>query len=60
RRRFHLDSSKGGLRARLFEIALVLKDEADGVGGWDMEIEIPQKDERYLRDYGVSVENLNA
>jgi len=58
RRRFHLDSAAAGLRARLFEVALVLKDEADELGGWDMEIEMPEKDEWLLRDYGLSGENV--
>jgi GTP-binding protein HflX len=49
----HLAPAQAGLRARLFEIANVLKDEADETGGWAMEIEIPAKDERLLRNYGI-------
>ena len=58
RRRLHLDATAGRLRARLYNIACVLKEEADDLGGWNMEIEIPQRHERLLSDYGSSGETL--
>ena len=48
----HLEPTEAGLRARLFELANVLKDEADDTGGWTMEIEISSRVVRLLRDYG--------
>jgi GTP-binding protein HflX len=60
RRRLHLDATAARLRARLYDVALVLKDEADDSGGWTMEVEIPQKDERLLRDCGSSGDNPNT
>ncbi|MFM8330618.1 MAG: ribosome rescue GTPase HflX [Candidatus Methylumidiphilus sp.] len=52
---FCLSPAEAGRRARLFAIAKVLRDEPDESGGWVMEIEIPAKDERLLRDFGVAL-----
>ncbi len=48
----HLAPTDAALRARLFEIAKVLKDEADETGGWTMEVEVAMKDERRLKEFG--------
>lgn len=47
-----LAPTDAALRARLYEIAKVLKDEADETGGWTMEVEVATKDERRLREFG--------
>lgn len=49
----HVSPADAALRARLFAVAKVLKDEPDEAGGWNMEIEIQAKDERLLREFGV-------
>ncbi|MDD5037500.1 MAG: hypothetical protein PHE55_22460, partial [Methylococcaceae bacterium] len=53
RHTLHLSATEAGLRARLFEFAKILKDETSEEGGWDLEIEIPAKDARFLLDYGL-------
>jgi len=55
-----LAPGQAGLRARLFKIARVLRDEVDETGGWTMEIEIPAKDARLLREYGIGPEAEDA
>ncbi len=52
RRVLRLGPTEAGLRARLFEIAKVLKDTPDDTGGWTMEIETSPKVDRLLHDYG--------
>ena len=44
RRAFHLTPSQARLRSQLFDLATVMRDEADEAGGWDMEVEIHKKD----------------
>lgn len=39
----HLSPREGGLRARLFSLGRVLKDEVDEKGGWNMEVELPAR-----------------
>jgi GTP-binding protein HflX len=50
RRRVHLSPTSAGLRARLYGIGRVLREEYDGAGGWDMEVELLIKDARILRE----------
>ena len=47
-----LGPDDASMRARLYKIAKVLKDEADVSGGWTLEIEIASKDERKLGESG--------
>jgi GTP-binding protein HflX len=44
-----LAPTEAGLRARLFAVAKVLRDEAEETGGWTMEVEIQAKDAGLLR-----------
>ncbi len=39
----HLRPSEGGVRARLFRLGRVLRDEVNPEGGWNMEIELPAR-----------------
>ena len=48
----HLAPTDAALLARLFDVAKVLKDEADETGGWTMEVEVAIKDERRLKEFG--------
>jgi GTPase len=56
RRQIHCSAREARLRAKLFEIARIIKDEADGDGGWNMEIEIRRKDTRWLGEPALSAE----
>lgn len=47
----HLAPTDAALRARLFKIAKVLKDEADDSGGWTMEVELASNDGRRVREF---------
>ncbi len=40
RRNLHMGCSDAALRAKLYRLGRVLRDEADGCGGWDMEVEM--------------------
>ena len=40
----HLAPSQAGIRAKLFSVGRILKDECDDTGGWDMEVELDKKD----------------
>ncbi len=65
RHAIQLSSSEGALRARVYEFAKVLKDEADETGGWTMQVELATKDERHLRELdrfwiADNVESLEA
>lgn len=44
RQSVYLPPILANLRSKLFDLGTVLKDEADEVGGWNMEIEIQKKD----------------
>ncbi len=54
RRNIHLTPYQAGIRSKLFDLSLVLKDEADQSGGWTMEIEIKKKDLGILRSVTVA------
>ncbi len=56
----HLEPTDAALRARLFQIAKVIKDEADDTGGWTLEVEIATKDERRLSGFGKVLADLKA
>ncbi len=43
RARVHLLPREGGVRAKLFALGRVISDEADPEGGWNMEVEIPNR-----------------
>ncbi len=43
RARIHLRPSEGGIRASLFRLGRVLHDEVDPAGGWNMEVELPDR-----------------
>lgn len=44
RRRVHLSPCQGAVRAQLFHVARIIRDEIDEQGGWDMEVELHKKD----------------
>ena len=44
RRHLYISPAQGRIRARLFDVARVIQDETVLPGGWDMEVEIQQKD----------------
>ncbi len=52
RHELHLAPTDAALRARLFEVAKVLRDDANETGGWTMEVEMAVKDERRLSEFG--------
>ncbi len=56
----HLEPTDAALRARLFQIAKVIKDESDETGGWTLEVEIATKDERRLSGFGKVLADLKA
>ena len=49
RRNIHLTSYQAGIRSKLFDLSVVLKDETDQSGGWKMQVEIKKKDLGILR-----------
>lgn len=49
-RRVHLAPIDAGLRAKLYGTARVIKEESDGTGGWDMEVELLTRDTKLLRE----------
>jgi GTP-binding protein HflX len=49
-RRVRLEPANAGLRARLYEAARILREESDGSGGWDLDVEILARDMRLLRE----------
>ncbi|MCX8048227.1 MAG: GTPase HflX [Methylohalobius sp.] len=48
RAQVHLSPSEGALRARLFTVGRVLRDEATSDGGWNMEVELPARHGGFL------------
>jgi GTP-binding protein HflX len=52
----HLDPSQGRQRARLFELGVVIAEEAGDDGGWSLELRMPERD---LRRF-IKRENLAA
>jgi GTP-binding protein HflX len=55
-----LTPTQAGLRARLFKLATVLLDEPNETGGWTMEVEIPAKETKLLRECGITVETAES
>lgn len=53
RRSFHLSAAQGQQRARLFELATVISDQADESGGWSMVVDIHQKNLAWFQSLGV-------
>lgn len=49
RGRIHVPASEGGIRAGLYSVGHVLREEADGMGGWHLEVEVPRARTEYLR-----------
>jgi GTP-binding protein HflX len=49
-RTLHLKAHEGKFRSRLYGLGRVLKEEADGDGGWIMEVEIPRNFREPLQD----------
>jgi len=49
RRNIHLAPCQAGIRSKLFDLTMVLKDETDQWGGWNMQVEIKKKDLGILR-----------
>jgi len=53
----HLLPREGGVRARLFALGRVIRDEVDPQGGWNMEVELPHRHKGVLEtiaEYRVS------
>jgi GTP-binding protein HflX len=48
RKKIHLVATDGRIRAKFYDSGWIVKDESDGMGGWNMEVEIPRKDARLL------------
>jgi GTP-binding protein HflX len=53
-RQLALAPSEGGVRARLYEIATILEDEALETGGWRMRVEAAPERLRFLEGRGGS------
>jgi GTP-binding protein HflX len=49
-RTIHLSASEAGVRARLYNVARVLKEEGDGKGGWTMDVEVPHWEMGFLNE----------
>ncbi len=43
RAQVHLLPREGGVRARLFALGRVIRDDVDPAGGWNMEVELPNR-----------------
>ena len=50
RREVHLLASQGAIRAKLFQVATVLRDIPDDAGGWRMDVEIQKRNLGLLRE----------
>ena len=50
RRQLHLLASQGAIRAKLFQVATVLRDIPDDAGGWRMDVEIQKRNLGLLRE----------
>lgn len=57
RRHLHLDCSEGALRAKLYRLGKVLRDEADDCGGWYMEVDMEPRDWCSLAKEGFLAES---
>jgi GTP-binding protein HflX len=61
RGRLHLSSAEGKLRARLYDLAAVEREQEDQDGGWDLEIALPRlKLARLSRQEGLDIDRLQA
>lgn len=60
RRALHLSPADVELRARLYGLARVLRDEEDSVGGWIMEVELPLSRAGCLRQLEDTEAGLRA
>jgi hypothetical protein len=47
--RLHLEPGDARLRASLFRVARVLREEVTEAGGWDLELELPRREYDRLR-----------
>jgi GTP-binding protein HflX len=50
RRKVHLVATEGRIRAKIYTVGRIIRDESDGMGGWEMEIEVPKKDAGFLSE----------
>jgi GTP-binding protein HflX len=58
-RLIHLQPSQGRLRARLFELGAVLKEQVDEEGGWTLELEMAEQDlQRFVKREKIDPELL--
>lgn len=55
-RGLYLSPSQGGVRARLFQVAKIIRDDVGEGGGWNMEVELHKKDLGVLKSLGVDNE----
>lgn len=46
--RVHLSAAQGAIRARLFQLGAVLREETDDIGGWAMDVELSDRESRLL------------
>lgn len=53
RRQLHVCPSQAGIRAKLFAVGSVIRDDADGLGGWNMEVELHKKNLGLLKNLDV-------
>ncbi len=49
-RRVHLGPANAGLRARLYGAARILREESDGTGGWNLDVELLARDVKLLHE----------
>lgn len=59
-RRVHLGPTSAGLRARLYNTARVLKEESDGAGGWDLEVELLKRNAKLLQELDESQVSMSG
>jgi GTP-binding protein HflX len=45
-----LNPANAGLRARLYEAARILREEPDGSGGWNLDVELLGRNVKLLRE----------
>ncbi|QSA97609.1 ribosome rescue GTPase HflX [Methylococcus sp. EFPC2] len=55
-RTLHIPPTQGAIRAKLYVVAKILRDEVDENGGWHMEVEIPQRDIGVLKSLEAPVD----
>lgn len=53
RRQLHVCPSQAGIRAKLFAVGSVIRDDTDGLGGWNMEVELHKKNLGLLKNLDV-------